>query len=398
MKLIGTALIATLAGGALAQNPPAQHPNTPPTSAQATNVQPSPPAGTTNMQIWLPGHHIKDQNITLVPWGSGTIKETDEASSAGGFSLRISTNNYFQGGFVKFGAPVNISKFAAQPDAMLAFTFRTADTVIVNPNGAGGKAGGKFGGGFGGGGGGGGLGPIGGGGAAGGGGGGIGPKGGGGGFSLDNFDLSGFMPGADGPGFGPSLAGGQGVPPLKGGGGGGGAAAATATPPAKLGTVRVVIWTTDGNKSEAYLPLPIVRKDPWREVAIPINAINGFAKTNMTISQMAFSGDTTSTFYVGDIKVINDPTPITGEMNAKEDLNLALGDTVTFKATGYGGATILRFTWDWDDSDGIQEDAVGETVQHKFRKPGKFVVTLTIKDYYGLKQPYTAKVHVTVNP
>jgi PKD repeat protein len=79
-------------------------------------------------------------------------------------------------------------------------------------------------------------------------------------------------------------------------------------------------------------------------------------------------------------------------------MNLALGDTVTFTATGDGGSSILKYSWDFDSADGIQTDAEGRSVQRRFRKAGDFVITLTISDYYGLKAPYTATVKVKVNP
>ncbi len=80
------------------------------------------------------------------------------------------------------------------------------------------------------------------------------------------------------------------------------------------------------------------------------------------------------------------------------DINLALGDEITLSASGFGGSSILRFTWDFDDKDGIQVDAEGQSVKHKFRKAGNFVVTMTVSDYYGLKPSYSSTVKVTVNP
>ena len=337
--------------------------------------------GSAQRDIWSPHAHIKDQNIVLVPWGSGGISETSETANDGAYSLRISTHNYFQGGFIRFNTPVDVSANATDPNNLLSLSFRTAETVVISSQpgaqvaGAGGEEGGR------------GL---------------RGGLRGGGGAPAP-------APGAPG-GAGAALGGGaqvRGRGRFGGGeeGGGGPAGASGATPAATekaptLQTIRVVISTTDNKKSEVYLPLPSARpSQPWRSVAIPFQAINGFSKTNKVIQSIGFSGDTTSTYYIGDVKVLNDPTPITGEIRSPSaDLNLALGDTVRFVGIGYGGATILRYTWDFDKSDGIQEDAVGQVVDHRFRKPGKFVVTMSIKDLYGNKTPYTATVNVTVNP
>src|SRR5206468_1684017 len=100
----------------------------------------------------------------------------------------------------------------------------------------------------------------------------------------------------------------------------------------------------------------------------------------------------------GSIDVITDQTPITGEIDNVTSLNLALGDEVKLSARGEGGASVLVYDWDFDDSDGIQVDAEGAQVSHKFRKAGKFKVTLTIADQYGLKKPYVTSFPVTVSP
>jgi len=96
--------------------------------------------------------------------------------------------------------------------------------------------------------------------------------------------------------------------------------------------------------------------------------------------------------------VVNDPTPITGEILNNPDMNLALDDSVLFRATGSGGSSILKYSWDFGTSTGIQQDASGQSVTRKFRKPGTYKITLTITDLYGLKKPYSSSINVKVNP
>jgi PKD repeat protein len=167
-----------------------------------------------------------------------------------------------------------------------------------------------------------------------------------------------------------------------------------------LKNIRLVVTTSDGKRSEVYIPLDTnsATDQGWKVVSVPLQAISGFDRTNKVIKEIAFSGDSTSTFYVGDLRVINDSTPIHGEILDSSDLNLALGDEVVFRANGTGGASILKYSWDFGTSPTPEEDAVGRTVLRKFRKPGTYKVTLTISDLYGLKAPYTASVNVTVNP
>jgi PKD repeat protein len=161
----------------------------------------------------------------------------------------------------------------------------------------------------------------------------------------------------------------------------------------------VIITTTDGKKSEAYIPVATNSSGDkgWRTAAIPLQAISGFDKTNKEVKEIGFAGDVTTTFYIGDLRVINDTTPITGEPNTRE-LNLALGDWVNLAANGYGGSSILKYSWDFDDKDGVQEDATGQVVKRQFRKPGNFTITLTISDEFGLKKAYSTTIKAKVNP
>ena len=163
--------------------------------------------------------------------------------------------------------------------------------------------------------------------------------------------------------------------------------------------LRLIVTTTDGKRSEAYIPVDTNAStdNGWKIVSVPLQAISGFDRTNKDIKDIAFAGDATSTFYLGDLRVVNDSTPITGEIKNSPDINLALGDTVTFNASGTGGASILKYSWDFGTGSALEEDAVGQSVTRKFRKPGTYKVTLTISDLYGLKAPYTTSVNVKVN-
>lgn len=303
--------------------------------------------------VYAPVRSISDQGISLKGWGSGTISETDEVAFEGTRSIRISTRNYFQGGVMNFARPIDLAAAFGDKNNLLRFAVRVADMSLTL-------------------------------------GGGAGPATGGGGGRL------GGDPGAGGPGgaAGPAASGGQ---PGTAGGRPGGAALTEAD--TTLRFVRVIVTTTDGKKSEAYVPLTTsgAGERGWKSVSVPLQAITGFGDTNKTVRQIAFSGDAISTFYVGDIRTVNDSTPISGSINAT-DMNLALGDEVELRAWGNGGSSVLRYYWDFDAKDGIQVDAEGQSVKRKFRKPGKYVITLTIVDANGLKKPFSTTVNATVNP
>jgi hypothetical protein len=108
--------------------------------------------------------------------------------------------------------------------------------------------------------------------------------------------------------------------------------------------------------------------------------------------------------YLGEARVIKDETPIRVDLLPEQ--TVALGDNVTFIGSAEGGAAPLKFQWDFDAVDGVDVDAEGRVVKHKFRKKRTdpagnsipYTITLTVSDVYGLKKPVktTTLVNVTL--
>ncbi|MBX3096280.1 MAG: PKD domain-containing protein [Fimbriimonadaceae bacterium] len=290
---------------------------------------------------------LGDQSVAVEGWGSGIITETTEAAFEGTASLRVSTRNFFQGGTIKFGNGVNLASAYGNRSNLLMFVFNLPG-ASGTATGAGGRTGGP----------------------------GAGSAGGGG-SSSGTADDGGGRPG----------------------GGRGGQATTTATNPAGVDRIRVIITTTDGLKSEAYLEMADTVADQrgWRRAGIPLQAITGFARTNKTIQSIALAADEATTFYVGSISILEDSTPITADLPMNDTMNIGTGDTIIFQASGQGGATKLIYEWDFDDKDGIQADAEGRAVRHRFRTPGTYTVTVVVRDAYGLKEPFRRTMTVTVN-
>ncbi len=295
--------------------------------------------------LYAPGHSIKDQKISLAGWGSGTIAETDQVYYAGTTSVRVASRNYFQGGTMTLGDPKDLAKKFDDKSNLLRLTFFLEDSgwvygVAVTDNTKSGSNG-----------------------------------------LIKTGGAVKFTPGVTVDRYvAPSV-------PFK----------------PKIKQVRLIVETTDGKRSEAYVKVGTSQTAAnalgWRNLSIPLQAINGFDRTNKVVKSISMSTDTVATFYIGAIDVVTDDTPIRGEVeNLPKRVNLALGDELTMTASGEGGSSVLVYDWDFDDSDGIQIDEEGQMVSHKFRKPGTFKVTMTISDKYGLKKPFVTSFPVVVNP
>ena len=297
--------------------------------------------------LYSPSRTAKDQGISLVGWGSGTIAETDETAYEGASSLRVSTRNFFQGGIMTYANPVNLAGAFQDPNNLLMFTVRIADATMTMGGGSSGSG-----------------------------------SGAGGGSTT----------GAEG---------------REGAGGGGGSRSgatmgSTTQGPTGLGDldkIRVIITTSDSKKSEAFLPLRTSAADAkgWIRVGIPLKAIAGFAATNQMVKSVAVSANAPGSVYVGEIKILNDATPIYGEILVG-DMNIGSGTAVTLTASGQAGASILKYTWNIQSADEPLFTFEGQNISYRFRKPGTYKVSVTISDVNGLKKPYTSSsATITVN-
>jgi hypothetical protein len=283
------------------------------------------------------GQPLSTEGIQIKAWGAGKAEETTDRSSAGQSSIKVTTSGYFQGAVLVFNEPRNVKPYASNRENLLVFSV----------------------------------------------------------FPLEVRAGSG---GAAGGGSGMSAGGGM----AAGGGGRGGSqgsAGATTTPPKQMENLRVVIWTTDGKATEVYLPLTSTGRayGRWVKVGIPLAAIPRFDQTNGVIGRIAVSGDANTTFYLGEIRIVTDSTPIQGFLDRTE-MNLARGDEVLLTASAEGGSSILEYVWDFDASNGLQDEATGPAVYHRFRIPGDYIVTCTIRDKFGLKKPWQGTIKVKVNP
>ncbi len=80
-----------------------------------------------------------------------------------------------------------------------------------------------------------------------------------------------------------------------------------------LKEIRLIITTTDGKKSEAYIPAEHDGRGRQRleDASCDSSTSHHWAGSHEQemIQSVAFAGNTTSTFYVGDLRVIDDSTP-----------------------------------------------------------------------------------------
>lgn len=365
--------------------------------------------------ILFKGDKPADAGLVLSGWGSGEVRETGEAVYIGSTSMQVVTQSFYQGGRILLQQPVSLGNFASNPSAYLIFQVRL-------PQGTGSLYAGGYGRGIGM------PGMPGVPGAPGIGapemGGLAGARGGRAGGAITGAGQAtgrtrgtlggmtgppmggpgmGGVPGAPGTGTGrrtgAATGGMPGMPPGYGGYGYGGYRGGYIAPTSTtrvMKQMRVVLVTADGKQYEAVVPFepPLTDQEGWFPIGVALGVFKGLSP-NAQIKEIRVFGDAYGVFYVGEIRVATDTTPITGD--AGEEQIVAANDLVRLEARASAGITPLRYSWDFDASDGIQEDAIGRLVTTRYRKPGEYIVTLTVTDIYGLKKPFVATTKITVN-
>ena len=101
--------------------------------------------------------------------------------------------------------------------------------------------------------------------------------------------------------------------------------------------------------------------------------------------------------YLGVARVLIDATPITVD-RIEDKLAIPRGNKTVYRVKASAGVTPLKVSWDFDENDGIQEEKEGKAINHSFYKSGVYVVTVTVSDVYGVRQPVVRRFKVNVTP
>ena len=319
-------------------------------------------AAPTPVLMIFQGAPAQASGLQLSSWGSGSITEDQKNIYKGTESLRVVTHGQYQGASLRFAKPVDLSSYVANKSAYLQVAFLFP--ALVDRSGV--------------------VGP---------GGGGLAGSGGPGGGGKFGGPGAGF-PGGPAGGFPGGPAGG-GIPGSAGGAGGRPGGPQATTRARSIENVRMVLMRAGGRGTEVMLPVANgVTENYWRLISIPVGAIPGITADNAKFSEFRLFGDYPGVMYVGRIGVVVDTTPI--KVEPLSTMSVEVRKPYKYVANATAGASPLVYSWDWDSTDGIQEESVGRTVNHIYYKEGDVTGTLTVSDPYGVKAPVTTtfKIHV----
>lgn len=309
------------------------------------------------------GEPKSESGVTFAGWGSGTVEEDKDVYYSGSESLKITTHGQFQGASIVLPQPVDLAPYIGNKNAYLEIAILPPSDS--NQPGGASAASRMYG-------------------AA-------GPMGGSGSGRHRDMGYSGGLSGRSGQ-------------PGNGRGG--------LQRPLRLQNIRVLLVGVDGRCSEVLLPLDSATIDNgWKLVHIPIPAIPGLTTQNFQyqvgqtapapgdstrIKALRLFGDAPAVLRLGLVRVVTDATPLS--VTPLDEQIVPRNERVRYTVMATAGVMPLAFSWDFDESDGIQDEAHGRSVVHSYLKAGDFIATVTVSDLYGLHTPQVLKIKIHVTP
>lgn len=295
-------------------------------------------------QILYSGAPIEQSGLKVGSWGGGVCKE----ATKNGRVLEITPKGLYQGGRIDFQSPVDISSMLSDRDAyiQIMLQFGTQD-------------------------------------------------------KNDRLFGGMMMPGMPGgmPGMPGGMPGMPGMPGMTMPGMGGVGTSNGVRPNTRI---QIMMTLDSGEMMECQSDLANYKlsEEGQMPVSFPFAAVKaGKQLTGTKLKRLVICADGNQPFSIQEIRTVHDSTPLRAD--AGGDKEASKNYKVVFQGYATVGASAARYSWDFDASDGIQEEAVGDLIQHRFRKasdPGQdFVVTLTVSDPFGTKEPVTSTAKVRVN-
>ncbi len=164
--------------------------------------------------------------------------------------------------------------------------------------------------------------------------------------------------------------------------------------------LRVVLETDQGKfgtEGHSAFGAPL-EQEGWSRVDIPLAAFKVDGKVPQgKLKRILLFGNGQDAILVRAIRLFKENPEDVVIPKCPDDLVVQQGNPVELTAK-FEGNQRARFYWDFDLSDGLQRDAVGQSVRAVFDVPGTYVVTLIAEPIGSRAVPRMDTMVVTVTP
>jgi hypothetical protein len=156
------------------------------------------------------------------------------------------------------------------------------------------------------------------------------------------------------------------------------------------------LFTDKGMLVADAVPIGFESRDErgWAPVNVSLGEFKG-PKDATQIRAVGLFADQSEVFYLGRMRLIEDRRPVEATVTA-EPLFARGNQVIAFSVALLGGPVDPVISWDFDKSNGIQQQAFGRQVKWLYRNPGEYQVTCTISDRAKVRAPASATVGIRV--
>ncbi len=316
----------------------------------------APPARQTDDLLLYDGQAPVQSKLSLSSWGGGAGEDNAEVSLSKGHSLKITTLDPYQGAKISLQNPVDLGNLTDPARVMIFMLRLTADTrrfrtgSVIPADSRPQVVRAQF------------------------------PQM----MPPRNIPMPGMVPGLlNNPGLNT-------------------APQAAPLPPQILSAVHLIFTRTDGSQADVLRPYPDLSQtdagagaEQWVPISVPLAALHFAAgAAGSPLQSVIVAGNDYAVLYLGQMRITRDAAPIS--CFAGDSQTVSAGEAVTLRGTAGGGASSLKYSWDFDASDGITEQATGLSVTTRYLQPKDYTATLTVSDIDGLKKPAISTVTIHV--
>jgi len=175
-----------------------------------------------------------------------------------------------------------------------------------------------------------------------------------------------------------------------------GAAGAAAELAFTLHNLRLVLFTDQGVMVADPVTVGLMPNDErgWVPVSVPLSSFRGAEDAN-NVHAVGVFADESDVFYLGRVSLIVDHTAVRATVTAEPGIT-QVNQLIEFSASLRGGTIDPKISWDFDDDDGLQEEAFGPKVRYVYHEPGDYLVTCTVTDRSGARLPIVESTGVHI--
>jgi len=167
-----------------------------------------------------------------------------------------------------------------------------------------------------------------------------------------------------------------------------------------LTNLRFTLFTANGIGTCAvpasqFYPAEVIQKT-WVKIDLPLSKLDPALHLSGPLSRIVITSDGPVSFLLGRLAVVQDTSALRADITTFPAI-LETDQTIFFSASVDSGLSPCTAAWDFDTTTGATVDAMGNQVTCRYTNPGTYLITCTVRDANGIKDPITVTKEIKIN-